>query len=88
MEKKNFNAIIPPSSLEEFFENLLLIKEDKVQKFCLVLAFALLPLYIIGCSFISYKDPTKEVFYGEISQKKKIKKQEQKENEQKNEELF
>lgn len=31
-------------------------------------------LALSGCSFISYKDPTKEVIYGEISKTSKIKK--------------
>lgn len=38
-------------------------------------------VFLAGCSFISYKDPTKEVFYGKISKKGVFEKEEKEEKE-------
>lgn len=41
-----------------------------------VLFVAIVGFIIAGCHFISYKDPTKEVFYGSVSKKEEVKKNE------------
>lgn len=35
-------------------------------------------VFMVGCSFISYKDPTKEVFYGKVSKLEKVQRDEAK----------
>lgn len=51
--------------------------------FIRTLLMTILGFIIAGCHFISYKDPTKEVFYGSISKKEKEKKIEVQESENK-----